>query len=406
MKLALVINIDAHAVGTLARLFKLAAPTNWDVRIISSYHFWHNPSWFREQVSQCDIVHWMNHKVYDFSREYHARAGNVVSLHHLEGDEPGELFDRLKQVDHVVLHADRYVRKVQEAIGPSTPISQVNYPVAAAFSLTPHPQKPQAAQRRSPSRIGFFAHATYENKRKGVDVLPALARELESRGLNVCFVLSGLGWHETLRHPEFSGFPCEWRVFPSYFDMPKEYAALDCYLCLSRIEGGPMTVLESAAAGIPVVSTAVGRVGEVFDADAEYWRIDPDDVTGAADAIDSILRGGADEVERRIRNASKRVATDFSQSGFVARMAAIYAGVAEGTGLGREVSTLPTTCSSQFVIRKWRAADRAYWAKELLVAGQRSRALRMMLDAFLIDPFCAGIWRIPARKIGLMCDER
>ena len=167
-----------------------------------------------------------------------------------------------------------------------------------------------------------------------------------------------------------------------------------------------MTVLESAATGTPVVSTAVGRVGETFNADADYWCVEPDDVTGTADAIECIFRDVGSGVADRVRSASERVAADFSERGFVEKMSGIYAEVADRSGASHEVSHREGDQRRSDTLRRWRAVDRAYWAKELFVAGQRKRAVGMIVDAFRLDPLCEGIWRIPARKLGFMKDEK
>jgi glycosyltransferase involved in cell wall biosynthesis len=49
----------------------------------------------------------------------------------------------------------------------------------------------------------------------------------------------------------------------NYRDIAKYYQALDLYLVTSRIEGGPKAILESWAAGVPLVSTTVGMVPDI-----------------------------------------------------------------------------------------------------------------------------------------------
>lgn len=46
--------------------------------------------------------------------------------------------------------------------------------------------------------------------------------------------------------------------------MPGFYNSIDCYICGSSSEGTPNPVLEAMACGIPVISTNVGIVPEVF----------------------------------------------------------------------------------------------------------------------------------------------
>lgn len=52
-----------------------------------------------------------------------------------------------------------------------------------------------------------------------------------------------------------------WMPYP---DMVSYFNSLDIYVCASDMEGTPLTVLEAMACGLPVVSTDVGTVREVF----------------------------------------------------------------------------------------------------------------------------------------------
>lgn len=47
-------------------------------------------------------------------------------------------------------------------------------------------------------------------------------------------------------------------------DMPNYYNNIDLYVCASRYEGTPNPILESMAMGLPIISTNVGIVEEVF----------------------------------------------------------------------------------------------------------------------------------------------
>ncbi len=46
--------------------------------------------------------------------------------------------------------------------------------------------------------------------------------------------------------------------------MPEYYSKIDVYVCTSKIEGTPNPVLEAMACGVPVISTDVGVIPELF----------------------------------------------------------------------------------------------------------------------------------------------
>lgn len=76
-------------------------------------------------------------------------------------------------------------------------------------------------------------------------------------------------------------------------DMPDFYRQLDVFVCTSAIEGTPNPVLEAMACGIPVVSTDVGIVPEVFgELQKRFIIADPDPVR-FADAVAELMRNDA-----------------------------------------------------------------------------------------------------------------
>jgi len=79
----------------------------------------------------------------------------------------------------------------------------------------------------------------------------------------------------TLLKPALEGLQAEgWKVRAHFADrqerfiphhaMPDYYAQIDLYVCVSKIEGTPNPVLEAMACGVPVVTTDVGIVPQVF----------------------------------------------------------------------------------------------------------------------------------------------
>lgn len=56
-------------------------------------------------------------------------------------------------------------------------------------------------------------------------------------------------------------------------ELRKWYSTLDCYVCFSICEGGPMPVLEAMACGVPCLSTPVGHVPEVIEHGTNGWIV-------------------------------------------------------------------------------------------------------------------------------------
>ncbi|MFL0692662.1 MAG: glycosyltransferase [Agrobacterium tumefaciens] len=52
--------------------------------------------------------------------------------------------------------------------------------------------------------------------------------------------------------------------FVPHHKMPAYYHTIDLYVCTSEIEGTPNPVMEAMASGVPVISTDVGLVPEIF----------------------------------------------------------------------------------------------------------------------------------------------
>ena len=406
MKLLCMINREAWAVGTLARLFKLHAPTGWQIEIRSHRDIDHNPQALRRAVAESDVVHWAAHK--SFSHYVHhcmpsgEKTAHVVTMHHFEGDE--ENLDYLYKTRGIAVHAEKYLLECRERLGDKIQVTYIPYPVGDMFFREGvHRLENKVIRENGKSfRIGFFSSAQYETGRKGVDLIPALARELTERLGRWELVVSGLGWDEVMARPEFRELPIKHVVYPSYFDMPKAYSSLDAYLCLSRIEGGPMTVFEAAACGAPVVSTPVGRVPDTLDTDM-YKQIPFDDPNAVADAMAEIQEGDESVYNMRVR-AMERVRATMSSQVYSEELLKFYA-----AAVGKEQNEFGPVLSESWrarnLVRRWRAWDRTYWAKELWMTGQRKIPLIYLLEAVLLDPFSEGLWRVPLRKLGFRKDE-
>jgi glycosyltransferase involved in cell wall biosynthesis len=93
-------------------------------------------------------------------------------------------------------------------------------------------------------------------------------------------------------------------------DVPDLLARGDIFVLASRSEGGPISVLEAMAAGLPVVASDVGGVGELVDEGATGLLVPPADPEALGAALQRLLDDAG--LRRRMGAAGRqRVAENF-----------------------------------------------------------------------------------------------
>ncbi len=93
-------------------------------------------------------------------------------------------------------------------------------------------------------------------------------------------------------------------------DMPDFYRQLDVFVCTSSMEGTPNPVLEAMACGIPVVSSNVGIVPEVFGDLQKRFIIEEPTAKNFADAVAELLDDK--QLCRQISRQNRKRALDWS----------------------------------------------------------------------------------------------
>ncbi len=107
-------------------------------------------------------------------------------------------------------------------------------------------------------------------------------------------------------------------------DVPQLLAAFDVSVLSSTdVETLPMAFLESMAAGLPLIGTAIGGVPELIDEGVNGRLIRPRDAQGLAEAMLELLRD--EGLRRRMGDASRRIVAErFSREAMVRGYEALF----------------------------------------------------------------------------------
>jgi glycosyltransferase involved in cell wall biosynthesis len=130
---------------------------------------------------------------------------------------------------------------------------------------------------------------------KGIDDLLETARLLRVSWPCVRYVVVGSG----AAGQHFRELAAQWGLldivrFAGYQRDPHAYAAAcDIFVNASRVEGGPLVVLEAMMLGLPVVSTRVGMVPEWITHGEDGLIVAPSDPRALAQALETLLRDAA-----------------------------------------------------------------------------------------------------------------
>jgi glycosyltransferase involved in cell wall biosynthesis len=159
---------------------------------------------------------------------------------------------------------------------------------------------------------------------KGPDALVATLARVHEGAPELFVLLTGPARGFVRGELERLGIPYRHVRLDSRDGLAVAYHALDVHLVASRQEGGPKSVLEALASGVPLVTTRVGQVDEVA-ADGEDALIsDVDDVDALTAAV---LRARDDAALReRLRTAGRRTAERYADECLDGRWAELLEG--------------------------------------------------------------------------------
>ena len=117
---------------------------------------------------------------------------------------------------------------------------------------------------------------------------------------------------------------------PDRLGLTTAYHALDAYVVASRQEGGPKSVLESMATGIPLVTTRAGQAPDLVEDGRNGILVYVEDAQGLAAG----LRGFAmtRPLSSRLTTAGRETAAENAHERLAGRWEALLDGFAERGG--------------------------------------------------------------------------
>ena len=145
-----------------------------------------------------------------------------------------------------------------------------------------------------------------------VEALEAARRELD----DLVVLLTGPARGYVRRELERRSVPHVHRLLPTRDELTIAYHALDAYVVASRQEGGPKSILESMATGVPLVTTRAGQAPDLVVDGENGILVDVEDADGDRGrararpprhrARDGAPRGRAADGSRELPRAARR----------------------------------------------------------------------------------------------------
>jgi glycosyltransferase involved in cell wall biosynthesis len=145
---------------------------------------------------------------------------------------------------------------------------------------------------------------------KGVDVfLSAIERARKERPFKVMVAGAGEDSEDLLRRIERLDLGGTITLSPPIYPATEAFKTTKCVVVPSRAESLPYIVLEAAGAGVPVIATKVGGIGEIFGPYAEEL-IEPDNDVALANAMLAIM-GSPASAETAAKLLKERISSSF-----------------------------------------------------------------------------------------------
>jgi len=282
----------------------------------------------RERV---DIVHCHNIGALFYGSIGSKLAGTAGTLYTAHGvysaNRLGKLrFARFMPIDRVVTVSDD-AREAMLSSGRFDPDDVQTLPNGIDIDLfdvdvDKHELKDELGLPEGVPVFGIVARLSWEKEHKTLlDAMAMLNSEVASSILVV--VGDGPIRGELEQHAADAGVADRVFFLGERRDVPRLLQVFDAFVLSSRLEGLSLTLLEAAAAGLPIVATNVGGNSEVVVDGQTGFIVEPGDPGALAGAMSKV--GGDPELARSMGELGrKRVVEHYSLDAMVKRYDKIY----------------------------------------------------------------------------------
>ena len=253
------INIVTVSSGWI--LQKIAQRIHAELRNLCDSTISHEPNLLADVNFYVDVQNCYHHKTNTIDIGYFT---------HLDKNSVRAINTNWFSLDHIFHHGQRYYD-----------IFKNWYPEDKMSVVLPG-EIPEGFTLKKPC-LGIFQRGGFEGK--GEYFMQALSENPISHNFSFLFV--GSGWDTVIGMFSSKGISVENITNEDYDSYPDLYNKIDYLLIPSLWEGGPMSVIEACAKGIPIISSNVGWVGTDFVVDHMY---EPNNMKQLTNILQDIIR--------------------------------------------------------------------------------------------------------------------
>lgn len=202
----------------------------------------------------------------------------------------------------------------------------------APFAQTPRHQGQFRARFDIPPGVPLIGIVGRIVPVKNHDLFMQMAARLVKTIPEACFVIVGDGESRPAveAQGEALGLRDRLRFTGWLSDLKPAYSDMDVLVITSHNEGTPVSLIEALAAGVPVVSTAVGGVPDLLH-HGDYGRlVEPGDPDALAAAVTSTLVSD----HKKLGDIQQAIIADYDITRLTADLAALYRDLLKMKGVG------------------------------------------------------------------------